>query len=242
MRSTDFPGSALTDIEKAALRLELNNSPIVKVQQKAASAAQALLSGTPPNQLPGQEPLEKPFPVYIRPEWRALAHLRVREFKNWRECAIELGVSYQTILLWKGKVLYQQYEAHLQGAYLESVTPAVRKKREQVREDIEDSASEMFDRLKVIVETTSDQKLAASICQDLLDRAGVATVQERKVSHTIQLSDDKLEALFARANEIGMPIIDVTPASSPVTALSGEQNSREDTRALLESGSERSGS
>ena len=217
MHSSSFPNSSLTEIELAALRDELNRSPAVKVERKAARAAQQLATGSPSNQLPGQEPLEKPFPSYIRPEWRALAHLRIKEFKNWRECAQELGVSYQTVLLWSKKVLYQQYEAHLQGAYLDSLPPAVRKKREQVKEDIEDCASDMFERLKVIVETTGDQKLAASIAQDLLDRAGVAAVQEKKISHNIQLSDDKLEALFARANEIGKPIIDVQ-ASSPVAS------------------------
>jgi hypothetical protein len=208
MAYESFPGAKLDDITATALKDLFSQSPTNKA---ARSAAQQTLDPTHPSH-PSQAPLEKPFPTYIRPEWRTLAYLRIKEYQSPRDCAAYIGVSYQTVLTWMKKPLYQAYEAHLHGAYLDSersLPVEVREKREQVRQRMEDNAGEMYDRLLTILDTTGDAKLQANIAQDLLDRAGVQAVQERTMRHVHQINDAKLQELFDRAREIGQPIIDV---------------------------------
>lgn len=209
MAYESFPGAKLDDITASALRDLFSQSPTVKAAKAAKAQVEAPthVDHTQPTS-PSQAPLEKPFPAYIRPEWRTLAYLRIKEFKSPRECAVEIGVSYQTVLVWMKKPLYQAYEQHLHGAYLESAPPEHKEKREQLRTRIEENAGEMYDRLLTILDTTGDQKLATGIAQDLLDRAGVAAVQEKTMRHVHQINDAKLQELFDRAREIGQPIID----------------------------------
>lgn len=227
MAYESFPNAKLDDTTAQALKDLFSQSPTVKA---AVSAHTQTADPTHPIHA-SQAPLEKPFPAYIRPEWRALAHFRIREYKSIRECATEIGVSYQTALQWTKKPLYQAYEAHLQGAFLESLPPEVKEKREQVRLRIEDNASDMFDRLLTILDTTGDAKLQASIAQDLLDRAGVQAVQEKTMRHVHQINDTKLQELFDRAREIGQPIIDVKAVPGSDDVLSA-RNAGSDTQEL----------
>jgi hypothetical protein len=213
MAYESFPGAKLDEITASALKDLFSQSPTVKASQAAtAQVNERSVDVTHPLHT-SQQKLEKPFPAYIDPRWRAVAHMRVKEFASWRDCATAVGVNYVTVLNWSKKPLYQAYEAHLQGAYLDSESSLpvqVREKREQVRTRIEDNAGEMYDRLLTILDTTGDAKLQASIAQDLLDRAGVQTVQERTMRHVHQINDAKLQELFDRAREIGQPIIDVS--------------------------------
>jgi hypothetical protein len=218
MAYESFPGAKLDVVTAEALRDMFSQSPTVKA---ARSAVEQVTPRSPDPTHPShtsQAPLEKPFPAYIDPRWRAVAHMRIKEFASWRDCASAVGVNYVTVLAWSKKPLYQAYEAHLQGAYLDSESSlpvAVREKREQVRTRIEDNAGEMFDRLLAILDTTGDAKLQANIAQDLLDRAGVQAVQEKTMRHVHQINDTKLQELFDRAREIGQPIIDVTATPVP---------------------------
>jgi hypothetical protein len=213
MAYESFPSAKLDEVTASALKDLFSQSPTVKAAKAAVSQVAGKESSDPTHPShPSQAPLEKPFPAYIRPEWRTLAYLRIKEFLSPRDCAAMIGVSYQTVLMWMKKPLYQAYEQHLHGAYLDSernLPVEVREKREQVRQRIEDNAGEMFDRLLMILDTTGDAKLQANIAQDLLDRAGVQAVQERTMRHVHQINDAKLQELFDRANEIGQPIIDV---------------------------------
>jgi hypothetical protein len=214
MAYESFPGAKLDDITASALRDMFSQSPAVKASKAAVEQV-----ADPTHHLhASQAPLEKPFPAYIDPRWRAVAHMRIKDFASWRDCAAAVGVNYVTVLAWSKKPLYRAYEAHLQGAYLDSESSlpvTVREKREQVRVRIEDNAGEMFDRLLTILDTTGDAKLQASIAQDLLDRAGVQAVQERTMRHVHQINDTKLQELFDRAREIGQPIIDVKAVPAP---------------------------
>lgn len=218
MAYESFPGAKLDDVTASALKDLFSSSPTVKATKSAvAQVDRSTPDPTHPSHA-SQGPLEKPFPAYIDPRWRAVAHLRVKDFASLRDCAQAVGVSYQTVYQWTKKPLYQAYEAHLQGAYLDSessVPVHIREKREQVRTRIEDNAGEMFDRLLVILDTTGDAKLQANIAQDLLDRAGVQAVQERTMRHVHQINDAKLQELFDRAKEIGQPIIDVSAVPAP---------------------------
>lgn len=167
---------------------------------------------------------------YIRPEMILLAQLRTRTPPMKPvDCSYELGLSRATVNSWLRHPLYRMYEMWLLAPSGEALRieetvrqqglpsyPRGEEAPASLKARLQDDAYEMTERLLAIAEATNDGKLAANIYQDLLDRAGVAKVQERRVSTVLNINDAKLAELFSRANEIGSPIVEgeVVPSKS----------------------------
>lgn len=133
--------------------------------------------------------LQTTFGVPVRTEFKLMAEMRVREPNiPLSDIAKRLGFSYQTILMWSKKPLYQAYETWLVRNEYAALPPEVRRAKEEVQDGFAEFAGEMQDRLLAILETTPDQRLAATIAQDWLDRAGHTPIHKqelRGVSFTI---------------------------------------------------------
>lgn len=149
------------------------------------------------------------YPHPIRTEWKLLTMLR-RDNPGITqgEAARQLGVSALTIKHWTDKPLYQSYESWFLSQTYDNLPLQVKRRQAEVKEEIDEFAQEMLVRLKDIIETTSDEKLIASIGMDMLDRAGYSE-PKRDVQRNIQvvLTPEVLAILQRRAAEI----IDVEP-------------------------------
>lgn len=147
--------------------------------------------------------LDRVYPLPVRTEWKLLAQMRANEPNvPISELAKRLGYAYQTVLLWLKKPTYQAYENWYLGKVYEELPLEVRRGREDVQETFNDFAGEMQDRLLAIIETTPDQRLAAQLAQDWLDRAGHAAV--RKMEHrgiTFTITAELHDMLERRAAE-----------------------------------------
>lgn len=157
--------------------------------------------------------------VYDQPvpaTWKMYMQLRA-EYPTMpeSEAARRVGVSAQTIYHWRRKPSFQRYETwYLERKFL-ALPLEVRRSAVQVREQIESYSGEMFDRLVGILESSEDDKLCASIAQDLLDRAGIVPVRKLEVTRTPMFMTPELAVMLnRRATEAGV--------SRPVAALEGE--------------------
>lgn len=119
------------------------------------------------------------FPHPVRTEWKILAQLKVDNPSiTQEECAKQIGVNPNTIRLWVRNPLYQSFENWFISKNYESMPVEVRKRREDVQEELDEFAQEMLGRLKDIVETSHDNKLIAQIGFDALDRANYRPLQK----------------------------------------------------------------
>jgi hypothetical protein len=143
----------------------------------------------------------------VRTEWKLLAQIRANEPNvPISECAKRLGYSYQSVLMWLKKPEYQRYENWFLGKQYADLPVSVRMEREAVQEVFQDFAGEMQERLLAIIETTPDQRLASTLAQDWLDRAGHSPV--RRMEHrgmTFTITADLHEMLERRAAEAALP-------------------------------------
>lgn len=149
--------------------------------------------------------------------WKLLVQARMEQpAVAATDLALIVGVSAQTIRIWQKKAAYQRYENWALKGEIERIVPNGGQEStpaERVKEMVSDYAEDCFLRLQDILEGTSNQKLAVAISQDLLNRAGIAPVQE--VKHTgagraMVMTPEVLQMFARRALEAGVdPIIDV---------------------------------
>ena len=156
------------------------------------------------------------FPLPVRTEWKLMAEIRTREPNvPLSEVAKRLGYSYQTVLQWSKRPLYQAYETWLVRGTYDALPPEVRRAKEDVQEQFAEFAGSMQDRLLTILETTPDAKLQVQIATDWLDRAGHAAVRKmehRGVSFTITAElHDMLERRAREARVVDATIGRLTP-------------------------------
>lgn len=145
------------------------------------------------------------YPEPVRHEWRMMAEARWRNpaISN-RELAKGLGYGYHTILAWSRDPRYQRYENYLIKKELDNAPPSSLPKK-SVRDLISEYEVDMAQKLIDIAEHTTDERLAADIAQDLLDRAGHgARNKEGGRPIVINIGADMVENFTKRAKEAGL--------------------------------------
>jgi len=148
-------------------------------------------------------PIEYPDPV--RHEWRMMAELRLRmPDVSTREIGKALGYGYHTIRAWSRDPRYQRYENFVIRKTMDDIPPSSRPEK-TVGQVFSEYEVEMAQRLVDICESTSDEKLAAEIAQDILDRSGHAPKHRDNVRPiVINLGNDVLQMFQRRALEAGL--------------------------------------
>ena len=147
------------------------------------------------------------YPDPVRHEWRMMAELRLKmpDVSN-REVAKALGYGYHTILAWSRDPRYQRYENFVIRKEIDQTPPSARPGK-SVAQVLSEYEVEMAERLVDICQMTSDDKLAADIAKDLLDRAGHAPKsRENNRPLIINLGNDVLQMFQRRAVEAGLTI------------------------------------
>jgi hypothetical protein len=136
-----------------------------------------------------------------------MAELRLRmPDVSVKEISKALGFAYHTIRAWSRDPRYQRYENFVIKKQMDDLPPSSlpAKTVAQVFSEYEVS---MAERLVDICQETNDEKLAASIAQDLLDRAGHAP-KSRDNARPIVLNfgNDILQMFQRRAMEAGLVV------------------------------------
>jgi hypothetical protein len=120
---------------------------------------------------------------------------------------MRLGRSHQTIAVWLKQPLYQSYENWVINKTYDSA-PGLRRSKETLREEVGEFAAEMFDRLRDIVETTTDQKFIKEVAFDMLDRADVgAPKRETQRPINFMLTAEAVMMLQQRARESSQDVV-----------------------------------
>lgn len=152
---------------------------------------------------------EGTYPDPVRAEWKFIAQQRAETPGiSVPQLAQLVGRNDQTVRVWLRSPAYQAYENWVFSQTKQSWTPYERAHRVETTEMFVDHSAEMAQRLLAIAETTKDEKLAASISQDWLDRAGFAPKRtETTRSNTFVLTEGAMKELLRRADEAAGPIL-----------------------------------
>lgn len=155
------------------------------------------------------------YPDPVRHEWRLMAEARLRNpAVPAKELAAALGYNYHTILAWSRNPAYQRYENFVIKKEMDNIPPSAMP-RKSVRDVLTEYEVNMAERLIDICESTKDEKLAADIAQDLLDRAGHAPKSREGARPIIlNLGNDVIGMFQQRAREAGL-VIDADGNSLP---------------------------
>ena len=156
------------------------------------------------------------YPDFVRIEWKMIADIRCEQPDvPVTVLANRTGRSAQTIYVWLRRDAYQRYENWVFEQKKQQWTPFERAARADVAEELQEFSGEMLDRLRLIAETSGDDKLVASVSQDWLDRAGYAPKHKTDARATqIILSEGAIRALLDRAREAQGEVVvgEVVPA------------------------------
>jgi transposase-like protein len=152
-------------------------------------------------------PISLPEPVFphpIRTEWKLLAIFKKdNPVASIGDCARAMGVNYHTIRAWIRQPLYQSYENWFLRRESDALPFETRLRNADMKDELDEFAVEMHDRLRSIVETTTDDKLIAQVAFDALDRAGYAPEKrDAKRPISLILTTEVLAALAQRARVI----------------------------------------
>ena len=158
--------------------------------------------------------LEYPDPV--RHEWRMMAELRLRmPDVSIREISKAVGYAYHTVRAWSRDPRYQRYENFVIKKQMDDLPPSSLPGK-TVAQVFSEYEVEMAERLIDICQETNDEKLAAQIAQDLLDRSGHAPKSRDNVRPlVINLGNDVLRMFQRRALEAGLVVDGNTVEESP---------------------------
>lgn len=159
--------------------------------------------------LPAPERVLTEFAGILTPFQMKAAVLHVTQNMAWRQIAMELGVSYQTVWMWQRKPAFVQLCAALIGQQYAVPSPdslTYTPTADTMRNRFLDEAAEMQERLLAILETSGDPKLQAAIAQDWLDRANLGSPKQVQGANTLSLTltDAAIERLLRRSNEIAL--------------------------------------
>jgi len=145
------------------------------------------------------------YPESVRHEWRLMAESRLRNpAVSSRELAKALGYSYHTVLAWSRDPRYQRYENFVIKKELDNAPPSSLPSR-TVKDVISEYELDMAQGLVDIFQNTTDEKLAVTIAQDLLDRAGyVPKNKESGRPIIINIGAEMVENFTRRAKEAGL--------------------------------------
>jgi len=147
------------------------------------------------------------YPEPVRTEWKLLAKTRIENPSlSIAEIATALGRNANTVHMWIRRPEYQRYENWCIAQQNVMITPTMPlptpRERKQLQDHINYFAEEMFERLQVIVEQTSDNKLLTDIAHDALDRAGFSA--QKHVSRgapTFVITEEAMRVLLSREQE-----------------------------------------
>lgn len=158
--------------------------------------------------------LEYPDPV--RHEWRMMAELRLRmPDVSIKEISKAVGYAYHTVRAWSRDPRYQRYENFVIKKQMDDLPPSSLPAK-TVAQVFSEYEVEMAERLVDICQETNDEKLAAQIAQDLLDRAGHAPKYRDNARPIIlNFGNDILSMFQRRAIEAGLVIDGNTVEEGP---------------------------
>jgi hypothetical protein len=143
------------------------------------------------------------YPHPVRIEWKHLAATRVETPNvSVSELAKLCGRTPQTIYIWLKLPLYQAYETWVFQQRRAEWTPYETARELKVETELSEYSGEMLERLRLIAESTQDEKLAASVAQDWLDRAGYVPAKKAGAgSPQIVLTEGAMRVLLERDRE-----------------------------------------
>lgn len=150
---------------------------------------------------------ESEYPEPVRTEWKILARIRIWEPNaSVGDIARSIGYSYHSVRSWLRNPAYQRYENFLLGLeWKEAIPEQHGDVTARVRERYTEYAEEMQLRLLDIIEQTTDDKHAAHLMLDWLDRAGHGVVKkEQKLGVQVVITRDVLNEFKNRALEAGL--------------------------------------
>jgi hypothetical protein len=147
------------------------------------------------------------YPDPVRHEWRMMAELRLRmPDVSIKEISKAVGYAYHTVRAWSRDPRYQRYENFVIKKQMNDLPPSSLPGK-TVSQVFSEYEVEMAERLIDICQETNDEKLAAQIAQDLLDRAGHAPKSRDNVRPlVINLGNDVLRMFQRRALEAGLVV------------------------------------
>lgn len=146
------------------------------------------------------------FAEPVRHEWVLMAEMRAAQPNvRAKELANSLGFNYHTILRWSKDPSYLRYENWLMKKEVQAAVPQSDRPKTSIQDTLAAYSADMLGGLIDIFEHTSDDKLAAAIAQDFLDRAGHAPKsKEAQRPFVLNIGSDVAEMFFRRAQEVGM--------------------------------------
>lgn len=115
--------------------------------------------------------------------------------------AQRVGRSTATVRIWLKQPRYQSYENWVFEQKKAQWSPWERASKADVAETIQEFSGEMLERLLVIAETTEDEKLAASLAQDWLDRGGYGARNKGASGLQVILTEEAIAMLLQRSAE-----------------------------------------